>query len=962
MSRLLLGLLALLHTAAAATPAINGLSPNPVDAGGSYFPLTVTGTGFEPGAVVSWNARALSTTFVSTSELKAEVTPDQRTLAGTYTVLVTNPSGGVARSSASVSPVLLTLTPPAVQTGSPGITITAKGAGFTTRVVLVINTGGRQLVLSTTFGDTTTLTATVSASLMSAPAPAAIQVLDPMYNLYSAALPFDVRDPPAIGSATPNPFDAGGQDFLLSVNGTGFIPASSVTWAGQPLDTSFVSATQLKVGITAQNRGLAGTFTLQVTNPTGPASNQYAVTVSPVLFNISPPSAAVGGPDVTLTATGVGFTRNSSLVLAQASQQTPLATTYINATTLTAALPSTVLRLAGAATVQVVDAAGPGHSLTQPFAITAPVPSIAGLRPGSVTAGGGAFTLAVNGGNFANGAVVQWNGSSLATTFLNATVLTAVVPAALIQTPGSAAITVANLGGTVSGTLTFTVNPGAPVIASLDPGGVSTGAAGFSLTVMGANFSSDAKVQWNGSPLTTAFVSSAKVVASVPAGLLTDVLSAAITVANPSGSVSNSVNFTINPPQPTITAFSPVSATAGGASFSLTVTGLNFAVNCVLRWNGTALATTLVSDTQAAGVVTADAIATAGAATVTLTNPSGLISNPATVAIVAPVPAISALTPNSAQAGNPDLTLTVNGANFLVNSTVLWNGSPLISKRISATQMTAAVPASLLLTAGGASVKVTTPGAPDSTALAFTITPAALTTPPPAITSAGIVNAASGVAAIAPGSLISIYGLNLAAGNGSAAGVPLPDRLNGTSVTINGTPAPLIFVSPLQLNAQVPFEINTGTATLLVQAGTLQSAPVPFNVTATAPGVLTMARSTHAIGQNHTDQSVNSADAPAAPGQYVTVYLTGQGAVDPPVLTGAAPPTGAFSVPLAPIQAWVGGQPAQVAFAGLAPGFVGLLQMNIVIPDVPDGEQPFDVTIGGVAANRTVLSVRAQQQ
>jgi uncharacterized protein (TIGR03437 family) len=215
------------------------------------------------------------------------------------------------------------------------------------------------------------------------------------------------------------------------------------------------------------------------------------------------------------------------------------------------------------------------------------------------------------------------------------------------------------------------------------------------------------------------------------------------------------------------------------------------------------------------------------------------------------------------------------------------------------------------------------------------------------------------MASIAPGSLISIYGLNLAAGSASAAGVPLPGLLGGTSVTINGTAAPLIFVSPLQLNVQVPFETRLGTATLVVQAGSLQSAPVHFEVTVAAPGVLMMAHSNHAIAQNDPDQSLNSPDAPAAPGQYVTVYLTGQGAVDHPVPTGAAPPAAdVLSVPLAAVEAWVGGQPAHVAFAGLAPGFVGLLQMNIVVPDVPDGEQAFDVTIGGVAANRTLLSVQ----
>jgi len=960
MMRLLLpGLLALVSAVATAPPTITGLSPNPVDAGGSYFPLTVTGTGFVPGAIVSWNALPLSTTYVSSTQLQAEVTPDQRTLAGNYAVLVTNPDGGVGNSFASVSPVLLTLTPSAVLTGSPGITVTAKGAGFTTRVVLVLNTGGQQLTLPTTFGDTATLTATISASALSAAKAATIQVLDPMYSLYSAALEFDVRDPPAIASATPNPFDAGGQDFLLTVSGTGFVAGSGVTWAGSPVGTTYVSPTQLKAEITQQNRSLSGTFRIQVTNPLGALSNQYPVTVSPVLFGISPAAAAAAGPAVTITAQGAGFTTNSSLLITEGGQQTPLATTYVNSTSLTGVIPAAALKLAGAATVQVADSSGPGHSLAQPFAITAPVPSIGSISPSSATVGAAAFTLTVSGANFTNLATVQWNGSALATTFANPTQLTATVPAALIQTAGLAAVSVSNPGGTVSANLIFTINPPAPSVTSLTPGSALAGSTAFNLTVNGANFSAGATVMWNGVPLATTFVNNAKLVAPVPANLLTDALSAAISVANPNGAVSNSLTFAINPPQPIISAVSPAKATAGGAGFTLTVSGLNFAVNCVLRWNGAPLATTFVSGTQATGAVTPDAIATPGVASVTLVNPSGLVSNPATVAVAAPVPAISALVPNSVPAGSPGLTLTINGTNFLATSTVLWNGSAMTTTLVSATQLTVPVPANLLISAGGASLKVTTPGAPESNAVGFTIAPAALTTPPPGTSITGIVNAASGMPFLAPGSLISIYGTNLAAGTGSAAGFPLPTLLNGASVTINGVAAPLIFASPLQLNLQLPFETKVGTATLTVQSGTVKSPPATFTVAAAAPGIFTIPNSSHAVAQNNPDQTLNSADAAATPGQYVTVYLTGQGAVDHPVPTGAASPATPLSLPLAAVEARVGGRTAQVGFAGLAPGFTGLLQMNIVVPDVPAGEQPFEVSIGGAAANRTALSVKA---
>ena len=68
-----------------------------------------------------------------------------------------------------------------------------------------------------------------------------------------------------------------------------------------------------------------------------------------------------------------------------------------------------------------------------------------------------------------------------------------------------------------------------------------------------------------------------------------------------------------------------------------------------------------------------------------------------------------------------------------------------------------------------------------------------------------------------------------------------------------------------------------------------------------------------------------------------------------------------LSLPLAAVRAKLGGKPAEVAFAGLAPGFVGLLQVNLLVPDVPGGEQALEVTVGDVQANPAVLWVAANR-
>jgi uncharacterized protein (TIGR03437 family) len=227
--------------------------------------------------------------------------------------------------------------------------------------------------------------------------------------------------------------------------------------------------------------------------------------------------------------------------------------------------------------------------------------------------------------------------------------------------------------------------------------------------------------------------------------------------------------------------------------------------------------------------------------------------------------------------------------------------------------------------------------------------------------SQAVVNAASGLPSIAPGSLISIYGKSLAVETRAAGRLPARTSLNGTSVTINGVLAPLFLVSPTQINAQVPFETPVGNATPVVVAAGQKNAAVTFMVTATGPGVLMQPEGSHAIAQNYPDWSLNSPENPARPGQYITVYLTGQGLLDNPVATGAVAPVEPLSRAVAPAQAKIGGIAAEIQFLGLAPGLVGVSQMNLLIPeDVAAGEQPLEVSIGGVAANTSTLSVQAQ--
>ncbi len=169
-------------------------------------------------------------------------------------------------------------------------------------------------------------------------------------------------------------------------------------------------------------------------------------------------------------------------------------------------------------------------------------------------------------------------------------------------------------------------------------------------------FPSRSPVQWNGAALTTTFVSSTQLTAAVPASLIASAGSANITAINTGGSASAATAFPITAPTPTITGLSPISATAGGAAFTLTVNGTNFLAGAVVQWNGTALTTTFVSSgavmdcswlepittfvstTQLTAAVAATLIASAGSANITAVNTGGSASTAVDLPLTRPHP------------------------------------------------------------------------------------------------------------------------------------------------------------------------------------------------------------------------------------------------------------------------------------------------------------------------------------
>jgi len=191
------------------------------------------------------------------------------------------------------------------------------------------------------------------------------------------------------------------------------------------------------------------------------------------------------------------------------------------------------------------------------------------------------------------------------------------------------------------------------------------------------------------------------------------------------GAGTQTVQLVIDNPVPAITSLSPNTAIAGGAGFTITVTGKNFVSASVVKWAGSARATTFVSATELTATILATDVAKGGTFAVTVNSPApgGGTSGASNFVVDNPVPTLTSISPSSATHGGASFTLTATGTNYVVGSVIEWKGVKLATTHVSSTTLTATVPAADIKTAGTAAVTVVnlTPGGGTSAAKTFTI-------------------------------------------------------------------------------------------------------------------------------------------------------------------------------------------------------------------------------------------------
>jgi trimeric autotransporter adhesin len=679
---------------------------------------------------------------------------------------------------------------------------------------------------------------------------------------------------------SPSTKNVGEPGFTITANGSGFTTGALILWNGTALTTTLVSANQLTAPVPASDLTAAGTVKVSVQIPgsaqsaTSNVNNTTTTEVSNiVLFTINtvagtPPAITSLSASTTLAAStpycssqgfmltvnGTNFT-SDAVVNWNGAVQT---TVSMSATQLTASVPAANTALAGTANITVSNSLGTSNSLPLTLATPAggfPPPTIASVSPTTVGAGSPALTLAVQGGVLPC-TMVQWVDSSNVTTTLPTTYVPAIaaVPASLVATvpaidlasPGSTNVQLVNPGTTASSRVPFTI--ATPVISSLSSSTNSSNMMpacsppGVTLTLNGTGFVSGSVVDWITPapvtilPLPTAYVSSTQLVATIPALDAASAGMVSIQVTN-SGVLSNTLPFTISassPPAPANISISQTSATAGAASFPLTVNGTNLLPCSVVQWTigstTTQLATTYVGPTQSkpaqlVATVPAAAIASVGTAQVAVASPAASTNTSTQIPFSIGLATLSSLsasttssdsTPNCSSAG---FTLALKGTGFANGIVVNWNGSPRPTTLMSATQLNAAItPADTAFQGtGAAAVAITVTGSSlgtNSNSLKFSVNPLATGTnlPSPVISSILPTNAA--VEAL--------------------TGPPVPLTVNGSSlspcsvVQWNGASLPTsIFIGTSGMASVIP-AANITTITPVV--------PDQVSVTTPAPG------------------------------------------------------------------------------------------------------------------------------
>jgi trimeric autotransporter adhesin len=473
-------------------------------------------------------------------------------------------SSGTTTTPTATAPTVTSISPTSVTAGSGQLSLTVNGTGFLSSTTVQVGT----VVEPTTYVSSTQVTATVSAQQVANGGQFAVIALNGAASSGSGTpVNLQVNNPaPTIASLSPATLLAGTTWLQVAVTGTGFVPSTTVAVNGSARATTYTSATQVNVGLSAADVASSGTLSFTATNSTPGGGTSAASTIA-----VSNPVPGVGIPSTrtvlsnaatppAITITGANYVPNTTVLL----NGTARATTYVNPTQISFQLTAADIATAQSFTITIQNPAPGGGFVDCGYVYilaATPTPVITQVAPTQIIAGSGPIGLYVYGSNLyqmvgANRYVITstvlWNGTPLTGTAsfgvgTNPYVFIT-VPANLLTTKGTATVSVSSITSTPAVSNSLAVNiidPPPPTLTSISPTAVPVNTA-TTVSLYGTGFNSSSTVALNGTTISSTYGNSTSLTATIPASSLTvpGDYSLTVTTPAPGGGTTAPLNLT----------------------------------------------------------------------------------------------------------------------------------------------------------------------------------------------------------------------------------------------------------------------------------------------------------------------------------------------------------------------------------------------------------------------------------
>ncbi len=458
-------------TSTVVTPTVVSVSPAKLIAGAAATTLTVTGTGFLSSTTLQLGGVLENTTYISSTQVSASIPAAQVASGGLLNVIASN--GFASSASGTVLnfevdnpvPTITQFVPSTFVTGTAGTSLAVTGTNFVPTTVVQVNGAAR----STAFVSPTQVNVILTAADLASSGSLnllAVNAAPGGGSSAAASVPINNPAPGAI-SLTPVLLPTGVTTATtVTVNGSNFLPSSTIQVGTAARPTTYVSATQLTFQLTSADQATAGRLAVSVVTPSpggGTSAVAYvtlsAPTLTPVLTQVSPTQFIVGSGQSTVAAYGTNLTA-SSVVLWNG---TPLVTGYaigtFVGTYVVGTVPASLLATAGTASITVSSptAVTPVSNALSVSIVNPPAPTLTQISPAAVPINTAA-TITFSGTGFTSNSTVALNGVNVPTTYVSSTSLTAAVPAGSLALPGNENVTVTTPapGGGTTAALTLT--------------------------------------------------------------------------------------------------------------------------------------------------------------------------------------------------------------------------------------------------------------------------------------------------------------------------------------------------------------------------------------------------------------------------------------------------------------------------------------------------------------------------